>query len=199
MICYHSCRQVGLFIVVERIAASQRAELAPQRAKSSVEVYQSRTWRIVKIFPVDIAPERDAPSTARRQRPVVRELLRLPKHRNSLASIEGDRKGLQLEEFSSIAKRHIIWVIPGLSDEADQLAVVVRFEVLKWRDRHIDRIPCQIPDAFRIGITEKPWIQQVGEIIIDKMAPAAIATIDSRKAITTWMIFEIRTRDGECL
>lgn len=76
----------------------------PERSKDPIEAHERHPKIVIKVLPVHIAPEADAPIPLVRQSVVVCELLSLPEHWRSLAGIECDCKGLQLIVFASISE-----------------------------------------------------------------------------------------------
>src|SRR5207247_9944837 len=82
-----------------------------------------------------VASETDASGAAVRQMVVVRKLLALPEHGHAFERIERDGVWLKLVETAAVTG----WErsVTLSSGEDDELAVIVRFEVLKPRDRDV--------------------------------------------------------------
>src|SRR5262249_22059465 len=107
-----------------------------QLAHAAIDPYQRVSVLVVEVLPVH-ATQKPYPQRARASDGVIlAELLALPQHRHASAGQQRDRIGLPFEEAAAVGEtavgRRARRVAPTASGEP---AMVVRVEVLQWRDR----------------------------------------------------------------
>src|SRR5215813_14060164 len=160
-----------LLPVVKRSPAPQCPYVAPQEAKPPVQPNQRRSEIIVKILPVRIALQMNPRQPCIWKAIVVGKLLSLPKHRNSLRSVERNGVRLKLEKPAAVALGNRIVLFVAHSCKHDQLAMIMRLDVLKRRDRHLHRVPGCIYRSRRTRKSHKIRIELMS-IIIGRRHPS---------------------------
>src|SRR5262249_6532223 len=157
--------EVGVCVEVERLTAAQRAAGSPEPSESSIYADQRLPNVVVEILPMHIAPDLYAGCTRAGKDVVLTEFLTLPEHRYALTGVQRNSVGLRLVEAAAVAEQDIL-TSAEQAKAADEVAMVVAFDILKRGHGAL-----HAAEVTAGGVSEKGWIEQMGEIIVHELEP----------------------------
>ena len=116
-----------------------------------------------------VAPQIDSRRPVTGEVVIVGEFLALPKHGYALRRVQRDGQRLQARKTAAIAGRER--TASGSAREYDQMAVVVRVQILERCDRHVDWSACCVDNGFRARIAAvKKRVKHVREVVRGRAA-----------------------------